>query len=308
MPKNSPSKPFKKLKHGLVDYHREAQTKFRSAHPQASQWLDKRQLSIGRIRQHSHRLLTGATLSSLLLLSTPQAPKTLPAKTAQQRQAQAFLTTASGIQSQLAQALQNLPQRIGHPNPDQEQQTIKAVKTNLGITTAFELEGQRLNHSLGFIGYEQHLKRFPGDSLRLHDQYQSAGIAPGLGAWGYFASSSAELTKELELTEKYYTVVQTLYLPTWEKDIKFLRDWYKYRKVLIVNLKTGVAVVAAIADSGPAQWTGKQFGGSPEVMNLLGYGTSHKGKVLLLFVDDPDNKVPLGPVKAPLSLSQPEII
>jgi len=115
------------------------------------------------------------------------------------------------------------------------------------------------------------------------------------------------LTPKLELTEKYYAVVQTLYLPTWQKDLKFLREWYKYRKVLIINTKTGTAVVAAIADAGPAAFTGKQFGGSPEVMHLLGLGGGpRRGKVLLLFVDDPQDQIPLGPVKASMQLAPPQ--
>ena len=121
-------------------------------------------------------------------------------------------------------------------------------------------------------------------------------MAPGLGAWGYFASNQATLTANLVDTEKWYAVVQTLYLPDWDKRLKYLIDWYKYRKLLIVNTDNGNAVVAAIADAGPAAWTGKSFGGSPEVMEYLGGPRYKKGPVLVFFVDDPNNQVPLGPV------------
>ena len=57
------------------------------------------------------------------------------------------------------------------------------------------------------------------------------------------------------------------------------------------------SVVAAIADSGPAMWTGKNFGGSPEVMDYLGGPRYKKGPVIVFFVDDPENKIPLGPVE-----------
>jgi hypothetical protein len=90
-------------------------------------------------------------------------------------------------------------------------------------------------------------------------------------------------------------VVQTLYLPDWEVRHRYLVGWYKYRKVLIVNTNNGNAVVAAIADAGPAAWTGKHFGGSPEVMDYLGGSRYKKGPVILFFVDDPENKIPLGP-------------
>jgi hypothetical protein len=113
------------------------------------------------------------------------------------------------------------------------------------------------------------------------------GMAPGLGGWGYVPADK----------EKWYAVVQTLYLPDWAKRQPYLSNWYKFRKVLIVNTMNGNAVVADIADAGPAAWTGKQFGGSPEVMNYLGGPRYKKGPVVLFFVDDPKNQVPLGPVE-----------
>ena len=123
------------------------------------------------------------------------------------------------------------------------------------------------------------------------------GIAPGLGAWGYFAYSKGDFTPDLEETERWYGVVQTLYLPDWNSRQPYLRDWYKHRKILMVNTLNGKAVVAAIADSGPAAWTGKHYGGSPEVMDYLGGPRYKKGPVIVFFVDDPENKVPLGPVE-----------
>ena len=67
--------------------------------------------------------------------------------------------------------------------------------------------------------------------------------------------------------------------------------------MLIVNTLNGKAVVTALADAGPAAWTGKSFGGSPEVMDYLGGPRYKKGPVVIFFVDDPNNKVPLGPVE-----------
>jgi hypothetical protein len=145
-----------------------------------------------------------------------------------------------------------------------------------------------LNTTYGYIGAEQHLARYPGDNMSVHPKLPQLdeGMAPGLGAWGYVPAED----------EKWYAVVQTLYLPDWAERQPYLSNWYKYRKVLIVNTINGNAVVADIADSGPAAWTGKQFGGSPEVMNYLGGPRYKKGPVVVFFVDDPNNQVPLGPV------------
>ena len=67
--------------------------------------------------------------------------------------------------------------------------------------------------------------------------------------------------------------------------------------MLVVNPHNGKAIVVVIADAGPAQWTGKQLGGSPEVMKYLERydGTQVRG-VLYFFIDDPNNEVPLGPI------------
>ena len=162
-----------------------------------------------------------------------------------------------------------------HPRPDFPHTPAKleadqagkieaAILAATGLSAKAVLDGQTLNHQVGYIGYEQHLRRFPGDTLLEHDDEQIAGVAPGLGAWGYFARSKSEFTTQDYLREKWYSVAQTLYLPNWNTDFVHLRDWYKYRKILVVNPANGTAVVTVLGDAGPAKWTGKQFGGSPK--------------------------------------------
>jgi hypothetical protein len=191
-----------------------------------------------------------------------------------------------------------LPERPRSLTRSEEKFLEHIISNTTGISAKAALESEHLNTTYGFIGAEQHLRRYPGDSLKEHGEGQilKSGMAPGRGAWGYFAQSQDQLTADLAEKEKWYAVVQTLYLPDWNKRAHYLKDWYKYRKVLIVNTQNGKSVVAAIADSGPATWTGKQFGGSPEVMEELGGIKYKKGPVLVFFVDDPENKIPLGPV------------
>jgi len=232
-------------------------------------------------------------------LSAPISPQALPETSSQTRLAQVGITSSSAITQEFIQKLNQLvPKRIGHLDPSAETQISDLISSSFGIKASSTLENQRLNHSLGWIGYEQHLTRFPGDNISQHDAELQSGLAPGRGAWGYFTSSKNTLAQQDILREKYYVAVQTLYIPTWKQDLAFLRDWYKYRKVLVVNVDNGSSVVAVVGDAGPAAWTGKQFGGSPEVMRTLDLtGKKSKGKVLLYFVDDPQNQVPLGPVK-----------
>ena len=106
------------------------------------------------------------------------------------------------------------------------------------------------------------------------------------------------MTKSLEETEKWYAVVQTLYLPDWKTNTKRLSGWYKFRRTVVINPVNGKAIVTAIADAGPSWWTGKHFGGSPEVMAYLKLNTGmQKGPVLVFFLEDSQNLLPLGPVE-----------
>jgi hypothetical protein len=183
-----------------------------------------------------------------------------------------------------------IPEKLEILNPDLETKISNILFEDLGIKAYAELEGEKLNRSYGLIGAEQHLQRYPGDTIDQHGQFFREGMAPGKGAWGYISNPEYE---------KYYVAVQTLYLPDWSARLSYLRDWYRYRKVLVVNPHNAKSIVVVIGDSGPASWTGKHFGGSPEVMAYLELNRGkQKGAVLLFFVDDPSNKVPLGPLES----------
>jgi len=274
---------------------------FAAKYPKAHQFLTDRGLEFARVRQHSAKVISAGALTGALLLSPPHSVKGLPAPQ------EVFKNVEDPVslnpvapQKELVQALkQNLPEKV-RPLTRSEEKTLEQIFVNtIGIPARATLEGEHLNTTYGRIGAEQHLLRYPGDSISQHGTggILKEGIAPGKGAWGYFAPSRTALSPDLTEKEKWYAVVQTLYLPDWGSRQPYLRDWYKFRKVLIVNTDNGNAVVAAIADSGPAAWTGKHFGGSPEVMHYLGGPRYKKGPVVLFFVDDPENKIPLGPVE-----------
>lgn len=252
------------------------------------------------IKKHPHaaKVIASGALASTLFLGSGNVSRLPPANT----------TNVNINNSAIAQSPQNvllaelsaiLPKKVTPLTTDQEKKVEFAFRDVINIPAKATLEGEHLNTTYGLIGAEQHLRRYPGDvmgathpAVAKYDE----GMAPGLGAWGYFAPSKNKLTPDLIEKEKWYAVVQTLYLPDWSKRLPYLRDWYKYRKVLIVNTLNGNAVVADVADSGPAKWTGKSFGGSPEVMNALGGAKYKVGPVILFFVDDPNNQIPLGPV------------
>lgn len=266
----------------------------RQHHPQAVALLESAGVKPGKIREHAAKIATAGALTGTLLLGSPAASR-VPLLA----EAHYAMSTTSQLQNMLTQQLADvLPKEVVNLMPEQEIKIKQILKNIWGLDANAELEGERLNRSYGLIGLEQHLPRFPGDTIYNHDLFQDAGITPGLGAWGYFSLSSQEMTKEISQKEKYYVAVQTLYLPDWEKRLTYLREWYKYRKVVVVNPLNGKTILCDIADSGPADWTDKHFGGSPEVMDYLELTTGkQKGPVVLFFVDDPEDKIPLGPLE-----------
>jgi len=291
---------FEKLRAKLEKRHKKIKRGFEKKQVKAVKWLAGKNLTLGDLYQSTSRLLTTGTLAGTLLLSSGNIPAPgLSPSIVHERSLRAQLSEEE-FHKQLAQHLLSLlPSNIGKIKGDAENKICEVLEQFLDFKVCFNLEGNELNYAYAWTGYEQHLYRYPGDSLEQHDEEQIAGIAPGLGAWGYFAESKDKMTQEDYLREKYYVAVQTLYLPEFQIDPEKIYEWYKYRKVVMVNPENGRACVAVVGDAGPASWTGKQFGGSPEVMKTLDLHEGwRKGKVLLLFVEDKENKIPLGPVQA----------
>src|SRR3990167_3887264 len=290
---------FEYLRNRLKLKHLEAKKKFSKKYPHVEKYLKEKGFELGKVREHSAKIIGAGALTGTLLLTPSGGAKSLPPPAEILEKVKAKTAKASELpQKLLVETLGvALPSKTRPLNRAEERYLEQIFESVIGVKARANLEGEHLNTTYGLIGAEQHLKRYPGDTVAGHKPFLKEGIAPGLGAWGYFARSRAELTPALEETETWYAVVQTLYLPDWGSRQPYLRDWYKHRKVLIVNTQNGNAVVAAIADSGPAAWTGKVFGSSPEVMEYLGGPRYKKGPVVLFFVDDPDNKVPLGPVE-----------
>lgn len=241
------------------------------------------------------------SLGALVMLAS-SGPKALPQATQAFAQAPAEIDKRAFLISDLSTIL---PKETWSLNEEQEERVAEILNRNFGLEVSPTLEGKRLNTSYGLIGAEQHLMRYPGDTMATHfdnpsdsEKYYSSGMAPGRGAWGYFANSQAEMTKVDVDREKYYIAVQTFLSEDFNTRFAEYRDFYKYRKMLVVNPHNGHALVADIADAGPSPWTGKHLGGSPEVMKYLErVDGRQRGPVVYMFVSDPENKVPLGPIE-----------
>ncbi len=166
----------------------------------------------------------------------------------------------------------------------------------LGFDILAELDGQRINHSTGIMYSEQHLKRSPNDNLQNHVNLLEAGINSHRGAFGWFVDHG-EITKEAEELEKYYFSLQLYQLENWPTSYKELKSWYKFKKMIVINPAEKIAVVGVVGNIDSKNNYKYQFGGSPEIIRKGKiWSPISQGKVLLMFVDDPNNEVPLGPI------------
>lgn len=252
--------------------------------------------------QHLRNITLGG-LGGLMLLSTPGA--NIAMHVGDVLAHEDGITKSEDKNALLAESLKGeVPDEMRKLTNTEDEAISKILSEQLNMKVEPELDGIRLNRTYGMIGGEQHLYRYPGDNLYKHAEnasdwamYGPAGVAPGLGAWGYFASSETVFDEEDKERERYYLAVQTFLAPGFAENVGKYRDFFKFRKMLVVNPKTGQAIVAVVGDAGPAEWTGKHLGGSPEVMHLIGLaGGPRKGAVLYYFIDDQKNEIPLGPV------------
>lgn len=285
------SSHFTHLKKKWLRKHQVLQKKLLTAHKDVLRNLDSRQHLIATLMLASTPFLSISPAMAEAALSTYQTTNTNNQ------------TTPPLTRESLSALLSSkLPPVVRVLTPNEENDIAASLSANLHMKITAELQGIRLNRSYGIIGKEQHLRRFPGDSIYDHIDSESNvpvsdGVAPGLGAWGYFASSKEQMTIEDSLREKYYIAVPTFLSPGWNEHIGEYGIFFKYRKMIVINPDNGKAIVADIADAGPAPFTGKNLGGSPEVMQYLervdGAG---RGPVLYFFIDDPHDTIPLGPV------------
>lgn len=289
MSKNQKSN-YKHLRDKWIGKHKELQKNLWDKHKEVIDWVsdNSKQLALGSV--------------SGLMLLTPAVTKTIHNQTVFASQ-QEFVKDIDKSVFLISDLFHVLPSKARELTFSEEDVIAQTLTRHFGFRVTPELNEIRLNRSYGYIGAEQHLARYSGDTMSTHfdnqtdaQKYFSSGMAPGLGAWGYF-NYNGQLTEKDKMREKYYIAVQTFLAPGFNEHVKEYVDFFKYRKMLVVNPNNGKAIVAIIGDAGPADWTGKHLGGSPEVMSYLErFDGAQKGPVLYYFIDDPEDKIPLGPI------------
>lgn len=274
--------------------------------PQLTKQIFLEEVKKLNLKTTSQQLLAALSLAGQIALNQPNPQgKTLQVQAMEKENDLVSQVTEEEHDEIMAKMVGFANRPPGHLDKEEELYLEQQLADMLGFDVTAELEGKRLNHSLGVMGSEQHLMRFPGDDLSQHDAYQEAGIAPNRGAFGWF-TENGQLTEEAITREKYYFAVQTMYLSDWNEQYKELKSWYKFRKMIVINPAEAIAVVGVVGDAGPAQWVQKQFGGSPEVIREGKiWSPKTDGKVILWFVDDPENKIPLGPINLAWQAGKP---
>lgn len=281
---------FHKIKSKLESRHFELKRNLVDKHYEAFRWAT-----------NNTKQIAAGTLGSLLLLVAPANPGISSQENVANRE---FAEIPENV-FMISDLKKYLPDTVGNLTSQQENRLAETLSSYYGFSVKPELDGKRLKHTYGYIGVEQHLMRYPGDNMASHFDNQedaeknfSSGMAPGRGAFGYFAPSKSQLTQKEIDQEKYYIAVQTFLADGYATNTSDYVNFFKYRKMLVVNPNNGRAIVAVIGDAGPAVWTKKHLGGSPEVMkHLQRVDGKAKGPVLYFFIDDPDDKIPLGPIE-----------
>ena len=187
---------FEYLRSKLKLKNIEAKDSFKKKYPHVDKFFKEKGLEISKLRQHSAKVIGAGALTGTLLFAPPTGIRALPSPQEivdSLKDLKINNDTPNLPQKLLVDALKDLLPERTRPLDRSEEKSLEQIFENVvGVKTKANLDGEHLNTTYGLIGAEQHLKRYPGDVVP--DQ------APGRGAWGYFASSKAALTPQLEET------------------------------------------------------------------------------------------------------------
>jgi len=158
------------------------------------------------------------------------------------------------------------------------------------------LEGIPLPAYSGKVGREQHLcLKVSQEPAALHYAISGTptdaqngmaweeGGGSGYGAWG-----KAPPVPD----ERYYINMRWNYTDLHGQPILAPKDWYYRKRVLVINPANNKRVIASIVEYGPATWTGRVSGLSPEAMLVLDAQTDDN----LSYYWALDQSLPPGPI------------
>ena len=157
MPKNSSH--YQKLRKKWLKRHKILKNDIESKHKEAIDWISD-------ALPAKEKLASGAVGALMLTNSLPSVVAT-PNIEIDQTKAETVqkVDKTDQMRSQLRLML---PGDVRSLTSNEETIVGHILSTNLGMDVSVEVDGKRLNRSYGLIGAEQHLVRFPGDTMGGH--------------------------------------------------------------------------------------------------------------------------------------------
>lgn len=258
--------------------------------PELVSWMSDRNLHIDQLsytdEQKSDVLVPTDTVEQILV-ETISVTKT-------HNEELADTISHEEFESVIQKMIQLLELPAGQLEEQSELYLEQQLSDILGFEVSNQLDGNRILYTTGIMEARPHLKRTPTDSLEKHSNYKEAGISQNRSAFGWF-SQQQELDAQTTAMEKYYFSLPLYHLPDWNIQYQTLKPWFKHRKMVMINPQEKLAVVGVVGAIGPNTPARKQFGGSPEVIREgKVWSPLSQGRVLMLFVDDDSDQVPLG--------------
>lgn len=166
----------------------------------------------------------------------------------------------------------------------------------LGLEVSSEIAGHRLLYNTGKVKALPHSKLHPTDTIASH-VFPYAQLSEKRSSYGWFLEQG-KVSEESEKVEKFFCALPLYFFADWQTDPKLAKKWYKHRKIIFINPMENLAVICAVSSIGPNAPSRYQFGASPETI-VAGkfWSPRSSGRALVLFVDDPNDTVQLGPRK-----------
>jgi len=147
---------FDILRNRLKLKHLQAKQKFSKSYSRAEKYLQGKGVDIGKLREHSTKILGAGALTGSLLLTPPGGAKSLPPPQEILEKVRAKTAEASDFPQKLlveslATALPDKPR----PLTRNEEKYLEQVFENVvGVKAKATLEGEHLNTTYGLIGAE----------------------------------------------------------------------------------------------------------------------------------------------------------
>jgi len=159
----------------------------------------------------------------------------------------------------------------------------------LGLTVTAELDGYRLPYTVAHAQALPHFPTHPNDQLSAH-QPKEAGLSSTRSTFGWLSDKTHQY-------EKFGVALPLHKLPDWPKRRLDYVQWFKYRKVILINPTQQTAAVGVVTQIGPAYVQRFQVGLSPELIRLTkAWHPDSKGKMVIFLLDDSAGSVKLGQI------------